>query len=163
MALMKIVSGGQTGVDRGALDAALAANFACGGWCPKDRNAEDGPIPQRYPMTLLAGGAYRQRTVKNVLDSDGTAILLNQSLSGGTLYTHDVCRRERKPYIVLDATQISESAAAAVIVRFIKEHDIQVLNVAGPRLSRWAEGYGFALGVVGKVILGSSRPRSGPP
>ena len=152
MVLAKIVSGGQTGVDRGALDAALASGFACGGWCPKDRNAEDGPIPDKYPMTLLAGGGYRQRTVMNVLDSDGTAILFNQSLSGGTLYTHDVCRRERKPYIVLDATQISESAAAATIVRFIEEHGIQVLNVAGPRLSRWAEGHGFALRVIGEVI-----------
>ncbi len=152
MVLAKIVSGGQTGVDRGALDAALAAGFACGGWCPKDRNAEDGPIPDKYPMTLLAGGGYRQRTVMNVLDSDGTAILFNQSLSGGTLYTHDVCRRERRPYIVLDATQISESAAAATIVRFIEEHGIQVLNVAGPRLSRWAEGQGFALRVIGEVI-----------
>jgi len=152
MVLAKIVSGGQTGVDRGALDAALAAGFACGGWCPKDRNAEDGPIPDKYPMTLLAGGGYRQRTVMNVLDSDGTAILFNQSLSGGTLYTHDVCRRERKPYIVLDATQISESAAAATIVRLIEEHGIQVLNVAGPRLSRWAEGHGFALRVIGEVI-----------
>ena len=152
MALIKIVSGGQTGVDRGALDAALASGFACGGWCPKDRNAEDGPIPDKYPMTLLAGGGYRQRTVMNVLDSDGTAILFNQSLSGGTLYTHDVCRRERKPYIVLDATQISESAAAATIVRFIEEHGIQVLNVAGPRLSRWAEGHGFALRVIDEVI-----------
>jgi len=152
MVLVRIVSGGQTGVDRGALDAALAAEFACGGWCPKDRNAEDGPIPDKYPMTLLAGGGHRQRTVRNVLDSEGTAILFNQSLSGGTLYTHDVCRRERKPYIVLDATQISESAAAATIVRFIEEHGIQVLNVAGPRLSRWAEGHGFALRVIGEVI-----------
>jgi hypothetical protein len=101
--LIKIVSGGQTGVDRGALDAAPVAGFACGGWCPKDRNAEDGPIPARYPMTLLAGGGYRQRTVKNMLDSDGTAILFNQSLSGGTLYTHDVCRRERPPRRSSDA------------------------------------------------------------
>jgi hypothetical protein len=68
MTLTKIVSGGQTGVDRGALEGALVAGFPCGGWCPKDRNAEDGPIPARYPMTLLAGGGYRQGTVKNVLD-----------------------------------------------------------------------------------------------
>ncbi len=152
MLLTKIVSGGQTGVDRGALDAALAVAFPCGGWCPKDRDAEDGPIPDRYPMTLLVGGGYRQRTVKNVLDSDGTAILFNELLTGGTLYTHDVCRRERKPYIVLDATQISESAAAAKIALFIEEHGIQVLNVAGPRLSKWAEGYRFAMEVVGEVI-----------
>ena len=139
-------------MDREALDAALAVGFLCGGWCPKDRNAEDGPIPDRYPMTLLAGGGYRQRTVKNVVDSDGTAILFNDSLSGGTLYTHDVCRRERKPYIILDATRITESAAAAAIVRFIEEHEIKVLNVAGPRASRWAEGYEFSLAVIGGVI-----------
>jgi hypothetical protein len=156
MALTRIISGGQSGVDRGALDADLAVGFACGGWCPKDRSAEDGPIPDRYPMTLLAGGGYRQRTVKNVVDSDGTVILFNQTLSGGTLYTHDVCRRERKPFIVLDASRISEAAAAATIVRFIGEHEIKVLNVAGPCSSRWAVGYGFALSVVGDVI-GKSR------
>lgn len=152
MALTKIVSGGQSGVDRGALDAALAMGFPCGGWCPRDRNAEDGPIPDRYPMTLLVGGGSRQRTVKNVVDSDGTVILFNQTLSGGTLYTHDVCRRERKPFIVLDATRISEAAAAKAIMRLIEEHEIKVLNVAGPRLSKWAEGYGFATAVVGEVI-----------
>jgi len=103
-------------------------------------------------MTLLVGAGYRQRTVKNVQDSDGTAILFNQTLSGGTLYMHDVCRRERKPYIVLDASRILESAAASAILRFVEEHGIQVLNVAGPRLSRWAEGYGYALAVVGEVI-----------
>jgi Circularly permutated YpsA SLOG family len=152
MALTKIVSGGQTGVDRGTLDAALAAGFACAGWCPKDRSAEDGPIPDRYPMMLLMGGGYRQATLKNVLESDGTAILFCESLSGGTLYTHDVCRRERKPYIVLDSTRISETGATAAIVRFVEEHDIKVLNVAGPRLSKWAAGYGFASAVVGKLI-----------
>jgi hypothetical protein len=103
-------------------------------------------------MTLLVGGGSRQRTVKNVVDSDGTVILFNQTLSGGTLYTHDVCRRERKPFIVLDATRISEAAAAKAIMRFIEEHEIKVLNVAGPRLSKWAEGYGFATAVVGEVI-----------
>jgi hypothetical protein len=56
MALAKIISGGQTGVDRAALDAALAADFPCGGWCPADRSAEDGPIPERYPMSLFMEG-----------------------------------------------------------------------------------------------------------
>ena len=74
MALKKIVSGGQTGVDRVALDAALSANFPCGGWVPGDRMAEDGAISEKYPMTVLPKGGYRQRTRLNVSDSDGTAI-----------------------------------------------------------------------------------------
>ena len=74
------------------------------------------------------------------------------SLTGGTLYTHDVCRREHKPYIVLDATRISEAAAAKAIMRFIEEHEIKVLNVEGPRLSKWSEGHAFALAVVGEVV-----------
>src|SRR5450631_3978490 len=102
MALTKIVSGGQTGVDRGALDAALAAGFPCGGWCPADRRAEDGPIPQRYPLTPLPGAGYRQRTQQNLIDSDGTAILFYGTLSGGTKLTRDSCVREKKPFVVLD-------------------------------------------------------------
>jgi hypothetical protein len=152
MALTKIVSGGQSGIDRGALDAALSVGFPCGGWCPSDRSAEDGPIPERYPMSLLLDGGYRQRTLKNVQDSDGTAILFSHSLSGGTKLARDLCIREKKPFIVLDATQISESRAAAAILRFVEENEIQVLNVAGPRASGWAEGYAFALAVLGDVI-----------
>jgi len=155
MALTKIVSGGQTGVDRGALDAALAARFQCGGWCPADRRAEDGPIPQRYPMTALAGAGYSQRTRQNVIDSDGTAILFYGTLSSGTKLTRDVCVREKKPFTVLDAKLISELSAAAAMVGFVAENEVAVLNVAGPRLSGWPQGHEFAFGVVGKVISGA--------
>jgi hypothetical protein len=112
MTLAKIVSGGQTGVDRGALDAALAAEFPCGGWCPEDRAAEDGPIEARYPLTPMARGGYRERTRQNVLDSDGTAILFYGVLGGGTLLTLNLCKREGKPHVVIDANKTSESAAA---------------------------------------------------
>jgi hypothetical protein len=156
MALAKIISGGQTGVDRAALDAALAADFPCGGWCPPDRKAEDGPIPDRYPMSLMSagqvGGHNRLRTLKNVQASDGTAILFNQSLSGGTKFTRDMCIREKKPFIVLDAAQISVERAVKAVVRFIDENEIQTMNVAGPRASGWPEGHQFALAVVGGVI-----------
>jgi hypothetical protein len=186
MPLTKIISGGQTGVDRAALDAALAVDFPCGGWCPADRRAEDGTIPDRYPMSLLAlcdmeaatdevrktsrsrasdsplpgnarlarpvGQGNRPRTLKNVQGSDGTAILFNQSLTGGTKLTRDLCIREKKPFIVLDATQISVERAVKAIVRFIDENEIQTMNVAGPRASGWTEGYAFALAVVGGVI-----------
>jgi hypothetical protein len=83
--LAKIVSGGQTGVDGGVLDAALAAEFPCGGWFPADRSAEDGPIPARYPLTPLARGGYRERTRQNVLDSGGTA-------AGSALHAQEVAR-----------------------------------------------------------------------
>ena len=152
MALTRIVSGGQTGVDRGALDAALAAGFPCGGWCPADRAAEDGPIPARYPLTPLARAGYRERTRQNVLDSDGTAILFHGVLGGGTLLTLNLCKREGKPHVVIDASKISELEAAAQIGRFVEEHDIHVLNVAGPRLSHWAQGYVFAARTVGELI-----------
>jgi hypothetical protein len=152
MALTKIVSGGQAGLDRAALDAALTAGFACGGWCPADRRAEDGPIPERYPMSLLSDGGDRQRILKNVQESDGTAILFKQPLTGGTKQTRDMCIHEKKPFIVLDATQITVERASAAILRFIEENEIGVLNVAGPRLSGWPQGYDFALAVISGVI-----------
>jgi hypothetical protein len=152
MALTKILSGGQTGVDRGALDAALAVGFPCGGWCPADRSAEDGRIPERYPLTPLARGGYRERTRQNVLDSDGTAILFHGLLGGGTLLTLNLCKREGKPHVVIDASTTSESEAAAEIGRFVEEHEIQVLNVAGPRASGWKQGYAFAMATVREVI-----------
>src|SRR6202051_1239331 len=119
MALQKSVSGGQTGVDRGALDAALAVGFPCGGWCPEDRAAEDGAIPEHYPLTPLARGGYRERTRQNVLDSDGTAILFHGVLGGGTLLTLNLCKREGKPHVVIDACKTSEPEAAAEIARFV--------------------------------------------
>jgi len=170
MALKKIVSGGQTGVDRGALDAALVAGFPCGGWCPADRSAADGEIPERYPLTPLENPAagssqvstarrvaeqYRARTLKNIQDSDGTVILHSGALFGGTLLTQKFCVREKKPLIALDAQGITNLRAAATIVQFIEAHGIQVINVAGPRLSDWPAGYRYALGVVGIVV---SRP-----
>lgn len=168
MALTKIISGGQTGVDRGALDAALVAGFECGGWCPSNRGAEDGVIPDRYPLTLLppvdtlltsedpsarqVAEQYKARTLKNLQDSDGTVILFCGTLSGGTLLTQKLCIREKKPVLALDAQTMTKLRAAGAIAKFIAEHQISVLNVAGPRLSGWPAGYRFALGVVGALI-----------
>lgn len=152
MVLQKIVSGGQTGVDRGALDAALAAGFPCGGWCPADRAAEDGPIPARYPLTPMTRGGYRERTRQNVLDSDGTAVLFNGVLGGGTLLTVNLCEREGKPYLSIDASKNSEPEAAAKIAGFVAEQRITVLNVAGPRASGWKHGYAYTCEVVRQLL-----------
>jgi Circularly permutated YpsA SLOG family len=153
MTLKKIVSGGQTGVDRGALDAALAANFPCGGWVTWDRMAEDGVIPDRYPLMALPKGGYRQRTRLNVVDSNGSAILYSESIDGGTRLVRNLCALLKRPYILINARETPDLIAAAEkIVKFIEVDDIEVLNVAGPRLSRWAGGYAFSLEVIGQVI-----------
>ena len=100
--LKKIISGGQTGVDRGALDAALHLGVAAGGWCPKGRLAEDGPIPARYPLAETGSAAYEERTALNVMDADATLILASgpggpKSLKGGTLATHRKAEESGKP------------------------------------------------------------------
>jgi hypothetical protein len=134
MALKKIVSGGQTGLDRAALDAALAANFACGGWVTWDRMAEDGVIPERYPLVRLPKGGYRPRTRLNVSDSDGTAILYNEALKGGTRLTRNLCALLKRPYILIKAQETPDPIVVAeAILKFIEDNGIQVLNVAGPR------------------------------
>ena len=136
MAVEKIISGGQTEVDRGALDAALREGFPCGGWCPPGRAAEDGHIPITYPVTELAEGGYRQRTLRNVLDSDGTAIIYFGILEGGTEQTLQFCIKHHKPYKLLDAEEISSERASTLLHSFCKMYGIRILNVAGPRLSR---------------------------
>ena len=152
MRLTKIVSGGQTGVDRAALDAALAAIFPCGGWTPADRMAEDGVIPERYPLTPLPRGGYRERTRRNVVDSDGTAILYIDSLKGGTRLTRNLCVSERKEYVLVDAQRLSVERAVLAVLGFIDDHRIDVLNVAGPRASGWNQGYDYAFDVVSGLL-----------
>jgi len=153
MSLEKIVAGGQTGIDRGALDAALDAKFPSGGWCPADRAAEDGTIPLRYPLMPLPSGGYRERTLQNVLDSDGTIIICKGVLTGGTRLTRNLCLRQAKPHLVIDATHVTESVAAAKIASFIDEHGIRILNIAGPRSSQWSEAHGYAW----RTVLGLLR------
>jgi hypothetical protein len=156
VALQKIISGGQTGVDRGALDAALAVRFPCGGWCPADRSAEDGTIPDRFPLTPLPQGGYRARTRQNVLDCDGTVIFAPGELTGGTLLTAQFCRQHGKPLVVIDDATMTEAHAAEAVRRFVDAHSVQVLNVAGPRASGWTAGEGFARGVMAQVLKGAT-------
>ena len=142
--LKKIISGGQTGVDRGALDAALELGFPCGGSCPLGRRAEDGVIPERYPVTELATDEYRPRTRQNVLDGDATLIVFFGEPSGGTLATLRICQETQKPVLTIDAAAKTPAEAAIELRAFIEQHAVSVLNVAGPRESSHPGAHDYA-------------------
>jgi hypothetical protein len=156
MSLEKIISGGQTGVDRGALDAALAARFPCGGWCPQGRQAEDGTIPDRYSVTELPGAHYLERTRQNVIDSDGTLVIHFTELTGGTLKTVQFCEQLMKPVLVLDGSAVDPDIAASKAAAFVLEQGIRTLNVAGPRESGHAGARAYAEQLIGLLVARSS-------
>ena len=129
----RLVSGGQTGVDRAALDTALALEMPCGGWCPKGRLAEDGPIPARYPLTETRSPDYAQRTEWNVRDSDATLVLVRGVARGGTRATIDFARALGRPYRVV---VLGRAPAFATTTAWLGRNHVRVLNVAGPRESQ---------------------------
>jgi hypothetical protein len=153
----EIISGGQTGADRAALDVALKLKIPCGGWCPADRRAEDGIIADRYPLTPLRGAGYRQRTRKNVQGSDGTVIIAFGKLTGGSKATAGDCGHFKKPCLVIDATKVTAKQAAIQLAIFVLRDQIRVLNVAGPRASNQPEIYDFVTEVLTNLLRGPKR------
>ena len=126
----QIISGGQTGVDRAALDAGLAVGIPIGGHCPKGRRAEDGMIPECYPLVEMETASYRKRTEHNVVVSDGTLIIVNswESLIGGSLLTLRCAEQHDKPSFILNIEMLNLEA----VHRWGHQHQIRVVNVAGP-------------------------------
>lgn len=147
----KIVSGCQTGADRAALDWAIEHGIPHGGWCPKDRRAEDGPIADRYQLQETPTVNYDQRTEWNARDSDGTVVFsMGEVLTGGSQKTVELARKHGRP--VLHLSKVSGVPVAAVALRrFIGEHDIKVLNVAGPRASKEPEVGAFVKAVLDRA------------
>ena len=134
--LDKIVSGGQTGADRAALDFALARGLRTGGWVPKGRAAEDGRIPARYVgLVETESSDPAVRTARNVRDSDATLIVSHGPLAGGSLFTLDEATRAGKPRLHLDLDELSLASASARLADWLAEVRPRVLNVAGPRAS----------------------------
>jgi len=135
MLIEKIISGGQTGVDRGALDFALENSITCAGWCPKGRLSEDGVIPDKYPLWETKQKEYPHRTEKNILNSDGTFIIIkNNAADRGTELTGKICRKNKKPYLKADSGDDWDT----IKIQFkdwLKAHKIKTLNIAGNRES----------------------------
>lgn len=158
MRLRRIVSGGQTGVDRAALDAALRAGVPVGGWCPAGRRAEDGPIPASYPLTETPTPRYAQRTAWNVRDSDGTLILHRRPLAGGTARTQQEALQQGRPCrLVCTGASGTRPRMVHATLQWMATHAVQVLNVAGPRASEEPGIYTAAFAFV-KSLCQQARP-----
>jgi hypothetical protein len=148
--LEKVISGGQTGVDQAALDAAGRAGVPCGGWCPKDRWSEAGPIDARYPLVETPSADPALRTEWNVRDSDATLIIARGRLTGGTALTRRLADARRKPCLVVDPR---DESAPQAIRQWLTEHEIRILNVAGPRESDHPGIHAQALELL-RLVLG---------
>jgi hypothetical protein len=156
----KIVSGGQTGVDRAALDVALELGLPCGGWCPKGRRAEDGCIDERYPLQETPWEGYPQRTEWNVRDSDGTLILTCGEADRGTALTVELAQRKKKPRLVVD---VGGEVDVKAIRTWAEENGIRVLNVAGPRESSSPGIHDRAAEVMRQLLQGEAEIRATGP
>ena len=168
--LRKIVSGGQTGVDRAGLDAALQHGLPIGGWCPRGRRAEDGRIPDCYPLLETVARSYAVRTRWNVRDSDGTLIVAMNEISAGTRLTVTSARKAGKPLQIvklrvdsaqmLMTTENSRTDQIESVVEWIHRHRIRVLNIAGPRGSShqcvYAESRSFVCELLNQLTSATS-------
>jgi len=156
--LQKIVSGGQTGVDRAALDAAMDLGIEVGGWCPKGRLAIDGTIPSKYPLTETPDESYHVRTEWNVRDSDATLIIFGDELTGGTAQAMEYCGQLGRPYEIYQlkggggSWQDDVHNNLVEAVYWLRDHPIKVLNVAGPREETFCPIYDRTYAFVSKLF-----------
>jgi len=162
ISLKRIISGGQTGVDRAALDAAMDSGLEIGGWCPRGRKALDGVIHAKYPLTETRGKSYQTRTKWNVRDSDATLILCLGEPSGGTALTIKHCEKLGKPFYVHKLNSEYGTYVGGVdfggVGNGLSHQNIQVLNVAGPREGKYFpvydQAYGFLSGLFRQLFNG---------
>ena len=146
---LRIISGGQTGVDRAALDVALELGLPCGGTCPKGRRAEDGAIPDRYPLLESPDTEYLTRTERNVIDSDATLVLTDGPPHGGTALTIELATRHELPCCVINMGSPDDAARART---WLGDHAPETLNIAGPRESESPGVYARARAVLQRIM-----------
>ena len=148
--MIKVISGGQTGVDRAALDVALELGIPCGGRCPKGRKAEDGPIDPKYPLKETSSPNYALRTEKNIREADGTLILTKGPANGGTALTIELAIELEKPHLIID---LYKKGNPIKVKEWGEKNRIEILNVAGPRESKVSGIHDRAVDFLKKVLI----------
>jgi hypothetical protein len=151
--ITRIISGGQTGADRAALDFAIKHNIPHGGWLPKGRKTEEGTLPEKYILQEMPTPDYSKRTKQNVLDSDGTLIVSHGFLTGGSALTEFLAEEHNKPYLHIDLNLLSMQEAVQIINQWIQSYKLKVLNVAGPRASKDPKIYQAIMNLLEKAFL----------
>ena len=153
--IQKIISGGQTGADRAALDFAIKHSIPYGGWIPKGRKAEDKTLSKQYHLQEMPTDSYSRRTEKNILDSDGTLIVSHGLLTGGSALTTGFAEHHGKPYIHIDLEMTPCPEAVRMIQEWVGRYSITVLNVAGARASKDPKIYQATVDLLEAAILPS--------
>lgn len=152
---MKIISGGQTGIDRAAIDAAISLGVDYGGYIPKGRKAEDGKIDEKYDkLTELDSEDYKVRTEKNVLDSDATLVFTSGKPTGGTAYTLKCLKKHKKEYLLIDIKDKTDYEIITAVKNWLAENKPEVLNIAGPRESKVPGIYKRVFEILKEVFQG---------
>ena len=150
--IKKLISGGQTGADRAALDVAIRLGIPYGGWIPKGRKTEDGRLPDEYELQEMPTTGYPERTERNVVDSDGTVIISHGRISGGSLLTFAMAERHNRPCLHIDLNKTAPFTAAQDINNWIQDNDIEILNIAGPRAGEDPLVYGATERILHSVV-----------
>jgi Circularly permutated YpsA SLOG family/Domain of unknown function (DUF6794) len=151
--LKKIISGGQTGVEQAALDAAIKYKFSHGGWIQKDRKTEDGILPYKYKLKELKSGAHPNYTERNVINSDGAVIISHGKLKGGSALPKKLANKHKRSCLHIDLDETPAFIASSKINSWIIEHDIEILNVTGSRASKDPKIYEVVKYIIEGVIV----------
>jgi len=159
--ISKIISGGQTGADRAALDVAIRLGMDHGGWVPRGRKAEDGTIPSRYRVKETSTPRYAERTERNILESDATLIVSRGPLTGGSRLTWVLAVHHDKTCLHVDLEGTSPCSAAPKVREWVSKHNVKTLNVAGPRASHDARVYGLVTELLEQVLTEGYREGCG--
>ncbi len=150
--IKKIITGGQTGADQAGLDVAIKHGIPHGGWIPKGRLTEDGPLGEEYKLQEMETDSFPKRTEQNVLEADGTLVVTNGRLAGGSALTVRMAVKHNKPWLHVEIRKMSMIYAVRLVQAWLIDNGVSVLNIAGPRASHDPEIYAVVKSLMERLL-----------